>query len=277
MKTPPLSDTSPAAERLQIELMRQAPAWRKAYLAGQMTESVRLLALSGLRQRHPEATPAELRRLLADLWLGPELAARVDALPLEKPKMVPEPITVTLQVTDALETSGVNYFIGGSLASAIYGISRATMDVDIIADLRPEQIETFTALLGSAFYVDEEMIQAAVQHQSSFNLIHRETLLKVDIFIHKTRPYDQEQFARRVHQVLSAELDHFAYVASAEDTILSKLEWYRMGGEVSERQWRDVQSILKVQGNRLDQAYLRHWAAQLGISDLLERAIAESR
>ena len=73
----PLSDTTPAAERLQIELMRQAPAWRKAYLVGQMTESVRLLALSGLRQRHPEATPAELHHLLADLWLGPELAARV--------------------------------------------------------------------------------------------------------------------------------------------------------------------------------------------------------
>jgi len=72
-----LSDTAPASERLQIELMRQAPPWRKVYLAGQMTETVRLLAISGLRQRHPQATPAELQRLLADLWLGPELAARV--------------------------------------------------------------------------------------------------------------------------------------------------------------------------------------------------------
>jgi hypothetical protein len=77
MPSTPLTDTSPAAERLQIELMRQAPAWRKAYLVGQMTESVRLLALSGLRQRHPQATPEQLRRLLADLWLGAELATRV--------------------------------------------------------------------------------------------------------------------------------------------------------------------------------------------------------
>jgi hypothetical protein len=77
MPSTPLTDTSPATERLQIELMRQAPSWRKAYLVGQMTESVRLLALSGLRQRHPGATPDQLRRLLADLWLGPVLAARV--------------------------------------------------------------------------------------------------------------------------------------------------------------------------------------------------------
>lgn len=77
MPSTPLTDTSPATERLQIELMRQAPSWRKAYLVGQMTESMRLLALAGLRQRHPLATPDQLRRMLADLWLGPELATRV--------------------------------------------------------------------------------------------------------------------------------------------------------------------------------------------------------
>ncbi|MGD8402080.1 MAG: hypothetical protein PVJ21_00350 [Anaerolineales bacterium] len=77
MPSTPLTDTSPAAERLQIELMRQAPTWRKAYLVGQMTESIRLLTYTGLRQRHPQATPDQLRRMLAELWLGPELAARV--------------------------------------------------------------------------------------------------------------------------------------------------------------------------------------------------------
>ena len=77
MSPSPLTDTSPAAERLQIELMRQAPSWRKAYLVGQMTESVRVLALSGLRKRHPQATPDQLWRMLAELWLGPDLAARV--------------------------------------------------------------------------------------------------------------------------------------------------------------------------------------------------------
>jgi hypothetical protein len=191
--------------------------------------------------------------------------------------MLPEPISVTLQVADVLESLGAQYFIGGSLASAIHGISRATMDVDLIADMRLEHVEAFTTLLGNAFYVDDESIREAIRSRSSFNIIHRETMFKVDVFIRKTRLYDQAQFDRRVLQSLATEPERTAYVASAEDTILAKLEWYRMGNEISERQWRDVQNVIKVQGNRLDLGYLRQWATQLNILDLLERALATSR
>jgi len=189
--------------------------------------------------------------------------------------MLPEPIAVTLQVSDALESLGVPYFIGGSLASAIHGISRATMDVDIIADLQADQVEPFSKLLEDAFFIDGESLRQAVCEHGSCNFIHRETMFKVDIFVRKTRSFDQSQLDRRERQSLATEPERFAYVASAEDMILAKLEWYRMGGDVSERQWRDVQNILKVQGDRLDEAYLRNWAAQLGIFDLLERALDE--
>jgi hypothetical protein len=191
--------------------------------------------------------------------------------------MLPEPIAVTLQVADALESLSVAYFIGGSLASAVHGISRATIDVDLIADLRQEQVQPFVALVGEAFYVDDESILNAIHHRGSFNIIHRETMFKVDVFICKTRPYDQAQFVRRVLQLLATEPERSAYFASAEDTVLAKLEWYCMGGEVSERQWRDVQNVLRVQADRLDQDYLRRWATQLGVLDLLERALAESQ
>jgi hypothetical protein len=190
--------------------------------------------------------------------------------------MLPEPIAVTLQVADALETLGVPYFIGGSLASAIHGISRATMDVDIVADLQAEHIEALVGLLADAFFIDDEALRRAVREHDSCNFIHRDTMFKVDIFIRKTRPFDQSQLDRRERQSLATEPERFAYVASAEDMILAKLEWYRMGGEISERQWRDVQNILKVQGNRLDDAYLRKWADQLGVLDLFERALDES-
>jgi hypothetical protein len=193
-----------------------------------------------------------------------------------KTSMLPEPIAVTLEVTDILERMRVPYFIGGSLASAIHGLSRSTMDVDLIADMRLEQIEQFTELLGGLFYVDDESIRGAIIHHSSFNIIHRVTMFKVDVFIRKTRLFDQSQFTRRILQSLATEPERTAYVASAEDTILAKLEWYRMGGEVSERQWRDVQNILKVQADRLDQDYLRQWAIQLHVLDLLERALTES-
>jgi hypothetical protein len=191
--------------------------------------------------------------------------------------MLPEPIAVTLQVTDALEALGVVYFIGGSLASAIHGISRATMDVDIIADLGEEQSIALEEMLEGDFFIDGESIHEAIRHRSSCNIIHRETMFKVDIFIQKTRLYDQAQFKRRERQLLATEPERFAYVASAEDMILAKLEWYHMGGEVSERQWRDVQNIIKVQADRLDEAYLRQWAEKLGISDQFARAHAEGK
>ena len=187
--------------------------------------------------------------------------------------VLPEPIAVTLQVADALEALGVPYFIGGSLASAIHGISRATMDVDIIADLQIEQVETFVQVLEKAFFIDDESLRQAIREHGSCNIIHRETMFKVDIFIRKTRSFDRSQFDRRERQSLATEPERFAYIASAEDMILAKLEWYRLGGEVSERQWRDIQNILKVQGDRLDDAYLRKWAGQLGVLDLLERAL----
>ncbi len=187
--------------------------------------------------------------------------------------MPDEPIAVALQVIDALEALGVPYMIGGSLASAVHGVARSTLDVDLIADLQMEQAEPLANALRDAFYVDVETIGDAIQRQDSFNLIHLETMFKVDVFVLKQRPYNRAEFARRTEQVVAAEPERTACVASAEDTVLTKLEWYRMGGEVSERQWRDVLGVLKAHQGRLDLAYLRRWAPALGVADLLERAL----
>lgn len=187
-----------------------------------------------------------------------------------------EPIAVTLLVIDALDALGVPYLIGGSLASAVHGVLRATLDTDLVADLRLEHAEPLARALGGTFYVDAESIREAVLHQRSFNVIHLETMFKVDVFVLKKRPFHQSQMERRMAQVIATDPERTAYVATAEDTILAKLEWYRTDGDVSERQWRDVLGVMKVQADRLDLAYLRQWAAQLNISDLLERAIKEA-
>ena len=191
--------------------------------------------------------------------------------------MLSEPIAVTMQVVETLETLGVPYLIGGSLASAVHGTVRATLDADIVADLRLDHADPLAQALGDAFYVDAEAVRDAIHHRSSFNVIHLETMFKVDVFVMKQRPFDHAQFDRRIEQVLATDPECTAYVASAEDTILAKLEWYRKGGQVSERQWRDVVGLFKVQGDLLDQVYLQKWGVALGVDDLLEGAMAEAQ
>lgn len=187
-----------------------------------------------------------------------------------------EPIEVTLKVTHLLEKLGVPYLIGGSLASALYGMVRTTQDSDIVAEMRLEHLQPFVAALQDEFYVDDEMIAESIQRYSSFNIIHRETMFKVDVFVPRPRPFLQFQLARAQKQTFTFETEVSAKFASPEDTILAKLEWYRMGGEVSERQWRDILGVLKTRAGELDLDYLHKWAKELKVSDLLERALNAS-
>jgi len=188
-----------------------------------------------------------------------------------------EPLEVTLKVTEVFEKLGVPYLIGGSLASTLYGMVRTTQDADIIAEMRLEHLPLFLSALQEEFYMDEEMIIHAIQNNASFNIIHRESMFKVDVFIPRPRPFLQSQLARAQRQTFEFETKLSAKFASPEDTILAKLEWYRWGGEVSERQWRDILGVLKTCAGKLDMEYLRKWADELNISDLLERSLIEAR
>ena len=189
--------------------------------------------------------------------------------------MLAEQVAVTMVVTDALDALGVPYAIGGSLSSALHGVMRATMDVDLVADLRLEHTGPLAQALGNAFYADAEMMRNAISHHSSFNLIHLETMFKVDVFVAKPRAFDRSQLARRQLHLLSEDPEYHVYVTSAEDIVLSKLEWYRIGGRVSDRQWSDLLGVLKVQGDRLDRGYMHRMAVELGVADLLEQAFKE--
>jgi len=187
-----------------------------------------------------------------------------------------EPVEVTLMVTGVLEKLGVPYLIGGSLASTLYGMVRTTQDSDIITEMHAEHIQPFIAALQNEFFIDEEIIAESIERNSSFNIIHRETMFKVDIFTPRPRPFQQSQLDRAQKQTFRFETEMSANFASAEDTILSKLEWYRLGGEVSERQWRDILGVLKTRAGELDIDYLRRWATELKVSDLLERSFQEA-
>lgn len=187
-----------------------------------------------------------------------------------------EPIEVTLIVTGIFERLGVPYLIGGSLASTLYGMVRTTQDSDIIAEMHLEHIEPFVSALEAEFYVDQEMIAESIQHNSSFNIIHRDTMFKVDVFIPRPSPFLKSQLARARRQTFTLGKEVSAKFASPEDTILSKMEWYRMGGEASDRQWRDILGVLKTKAGDIDLEYLHQWAKELKVSDLLEHALIQA-
>lgn len=268
-------DTDAWADEMQFAWRRTAPAWRKLQAVQQLNQTVLTLSYSGLKRRYPDAPPIELRRRLAERRLGPGMTSLAFDATLSTDVLMAQtpPIAVTLLVIDALNTLSVDYLLGGSLASALLGMERSTMDADLVADLRPEHAESLMKLLSEQFYVDLVSIHEAIWRRSSFNVIHQSTMFKVDIFIPKERSFDRQQLMRRVEHVVAFEPDRTAFVASAEDIILAKLEWYRMGGGVSERQWRDVIGVIKAQGDWLDLTYLRHWAAELNVADLLEQAL----
>ena len=188
---------------------------------------------------------------------------------------VPDILAAITPIVDTLEELGVPYHIGGSVASSLYGLPRLTIDVDLVADLRLGHARPLVKRLQTTYYIDEDMVRDAISRHSSFNIIHQDSILKVDVFIPKSRLFDQEEL-RRVQQEVLLEGTRPFNVASPEGTILNKLEWYKMGGEVSDRQWNDILGVLKVQGTDLDMNYLQKWAANLDVTDLLERALVDA-
>jgi hypothetical protein len=184
----------------------------------------------------------------------------------------PDLLTALVPVIDTLETLGLRYQVGGSVASSVCGMARATLDVD----LKTDHVRPFSAALEPRFYVDEEMIKLALRERSSFNLIHLETMLKVDVFLPAERAYDEEALQRgRFDTLVDEPGARKVFVASPEDVVLRKLEWFRLGGETSERQWSDLLGVLRVQGATLDLNYLRRWASELDVQDLLDSAFEE--
>jgi hypothetical protein len=180
-------------------------------------------------------------------------------------------------IADALEAIGVAYRVGGSVASSAFGIARTTLDVDLVADLRAVQVADFVARVEAAYYVDADVIYDAIRRRSSFNLIHLATMVKIDVFVLKNRAFDRQAFSRYVDEPVGDGDDRRFPFTTAEDMVIHKLEWFRAGGETSQRQWADVLGVLRLQGNALDHPYLTQWAAEVGVDDLLGRALAEAR
>jgi hypothetical protein len=177
------------------------------------------------------------------------------------------------RLADLLDAGKVPYMVVGSLGSMYYSMPRSTNDIDIVINPTPAQLDAFVQLLPEdAYYVSRATATAALGQRSMFNIIDYKTGWKVDFIFRKNRPFDIEGFSRRrAVQIDGAEV----VCISAEDSILSKLEWAKAGE--SDMQMRDVLSVVLVQSDVLNYAYLEKWAKELGVEDRLDAVLAEAR
>ncbi len=192
--------------------------------------------------------------------------------------MARTPAEALTRLIEALDRLEIPYAVAGSVASSAHGIPRTTLDVDLVVDFATDKIDEFTAELRGDFYVDADLIRESFARGRAANLIHLVTAWKFDLFPLRKDEYSRTEFGRRSFREIrpaGAEKVECA-VASGEDTVLRKLEWYRAGGENSERQWNDLLGVCRTLGVRLDVPYLRRWAGHLKVEDLLERLLAES-
>lgn len=186
-----------------------------------------------------------------------------------------EPIQITRRIAVVFEKLKIPYYIVGSLASSLHGVPRATADVDLMADIKEQHLQSLFHALQNDFYIDEERIKKAVLDRSSFNVIHLSTMFKIDVFLSKNDDRSRDEMSRREKYQVTEEKGQDLYLASAEDIILAKLQWYKSGGCVSERQWNDVQGVLRIVDKRLDFIYLQDRAKKRGLKDLLDTALAQ--
>jgi hypothetical protein len=268
-----LTDTTPEAERVLREAQRRIPFARRWRQIGEMYHLGRVFHAAGYRERHPGATEAEI----AEAWRREMLGAHGVHPQREARMSTPEEaLQVVEEVISTLNRLGIPYALGGSWASSVHGERRFTQDADITVEPFPGQEGAFLAAFVEDYYISPQAIADALRLRSWFNIIHLPTGFKVDLFVRKDRPFEMSVLQRRRSHRLSDGAGGAVFVMAPEDIVLFKLEWYRIGGEQSERQWNDILGVLKVQAGSLDMGYLEQWATQLKVDDLLARARQES-
>jgi hypothetical protein len=190
--------------------------------------------------------------------------------------MASNELDIAVLASELFESLGVKHFVGGSTASSLYGESRSTHDVDIAAALRPEHIEPLLRRAAPEFFVEPEFVREAVRESRLFTMVHRESFVKVDVYVRPLQGFFESEVRRARLVEVRRTPPGEAWMPTPEDIVLQKLAWYQKGDCVSERQWRDVLGVLRNWRTRIDLAYLRKWAADLEVLPLLEKALTQA-
>jgi hypothetical protein len=191
---------------------------------------------------------------------------------------VQSPLEVLMEVVAILDREGIPYMVGGSFASSIHGMPRMTQDADLVVDLNSAQLASFVSSVESDYYIDRDAAFEALANRSSFNIIHLESMFKVDLFILRKRAFDQDSFARRRFVTLGDVGAAKVAICAPEEMVVTKLEWYESGNRVSDRQYRDVLGMIMVQtrAGQFDRVHAEQLARDLGLEELLAQALEDA-
>lgn len=271
-------DTSIDAEMYLFGLWRQMDLPQKEKLLLRVFKKAAIFTLTGLKSLYPNASPQEIRYHYVRKRLGIDVAELLKSTTFDQELMIEDPIYLARKVAVLLESLNIPYYIGGSVASSLQGEVRFTEDLDLVVSIQPNQTQSILNVFSKDFYISEIAVDDAMRGRtSSFNIIDLETTEKADIFVMWNDAFAHSKMERRqLYIPVNRPASEAIYLCSPEDTVLQKLVWYRMTKNESQRQWRDVLGVLKIQGDRLDFGYLQKWAEELSLSDLLETACTES-
>lgn len=264
-------DTSIDADVLRFQLWRGMSSGQKLALVQRIYRRGIEFILLGIRRQFSGVSPAEFKRLYWRKRWGESIPYPSDS---GEELMLEDPIWLIRQLAVIFEALEIPYYVSGSVASSLQGEVRFTEDLDLAIEIRREQVSLLIDALQRDFYISDVAVEEAIQgFTSSLTVIHLQTTEKADIFIGRGDDFSIAKMARR--QWYDVEEGGF-YVCSPEDSILQKLLWMNIGAGQSQKQWRDILGVLKLQGESLDFAYLRLWGERLEVMEQLRQGMIES-
>ena len=262
-------DTTVESDKLFFHLLRQQTVSQRLERAARHTQSINSLCLSGIKRRNPDAPVSAIREkfAIAKLRSVPQGIAFTGE---DESMWVQDSITLARDLGRLFEAHGILYYVTGGVAASTHGEPRSTIDLDLVVQIGSSDAEALAAILtANGFYCPEGAVEEVKRGiKRSFQATHQETIATVDIFLADGSEFSEMEMARRLW------IEEGFYVSSAEDTVLQKLKWGK--ASQSEKQFRDVLGILKLQQGELDYDYLRQWADRLGLTQALTLALQAS-
>ncbi len=267
---PQAEDTTIETDMLTFHLLRQRTPNERLRMSASLTRSARKLSLSSLKQHFGELSQEQFASKIAFAWLQEHCPS--DYIPTSHPHMwIQDSVSLAVKLHPIFEELGISYYITGPVAAISYGEPRTTQDLDLVIEISPLDIERLAdVLMSHEFYVPgvEDVKSGRMRTLQITDMV---SISRADLVVAGTDRFDRLKFERRRLIEFGGTL---LYFASPEDVILNKLRWRQDYG--SDKQWRDVLGVLKVQGEKLDKGYLMKWAEQLGLVNALNQAFIES-